>query len=113
MVRTVLLLLPALLCACTLPQKRAGFQSVDPSERTLAIAQAARDKDPATVPELIEELDSADPAVRMMAIGALRRITGETMGYDHAAPRAERNLAIERWIAWHADQQPAAAQADP
>ena len=49
---------------------------------------------------LIGALESDDAAERMLAITALERITGETFGYDFAAPRAERTAAIGRWLEW-------------
>jgi hypothetical protein len=36
----------------------------------------------------------------MAAIGALRRITGETLGYRFDAPEIERRAAIDRWKTW-------------
>jgi hypothetical protein len=49
-------------------------------------------------------LDSDDPAARLVAIRALERITGQTLGYDHAGPEHERRLAVERWMEWEARQ---------
>lgn len=87
-----------------MPQLRADFTSLSPAERARAIALAGRteDRSPPTTKELIEELDSADPAIRMLAIGTLRNLwDGQTFGYDYAAPAHERRAAIAEWVAWY------------
>lgn len=76
-----------------------GVASRDPAMRLSAMLDAAARKDEAAVPGIVSRLESQDPGERLVAINALHRITGETLGYDHAAPRAEREKAIERWRA--------------
>jgi hypothetical protein len=93
---------------CSLPQRRAGFDSVDPQERTMAIVEARRSGDQATTRDLIERLESDDPAERMLAIRVLEERTGQTLGYDHAGPEGERHRAVDRWREW-AKGLPAAA----
>jgi 23S rRNA A2030 N6-methylase RlmJ len=44
-------------------------------------------------------LGSDDPAVRLYAIVALEKITGERRGYSPYDPPYEREQAIERWVA--------------
>ncbi len=96
----------AWLCAVTLATAtgcspaplRASFDSPSPTERAYAIERAAREHDLEAVPRIIEQLHSEDPAVRMVAITALERLTGETHGYVHFAPRYKRDEAIDRWI---------------
>ena len=82
---------------CADPESAVGFHEKDPAARLRAIRQAAATRDASAVPSLIGLLQSDDPAERLLAIGALERITGETRGYDHAAPIDERNAAVERW----------------
>ena len=48
-------------------------------------------------------LESSDPASRLVAIRALERLTGETMGYDHAGSVPERGVAVDRWWVWYGD----------
>lgn len=86
--------------ACSLPARQADFRSNDPQERTLAVAQAARDPDGASVPQLIQMLQSSDAAERMLAITTLERITGETLGYEYSAPESARRAGVARWVAW-------------
>jgi len=49
------------------------------------------------IPQLIASLDSDDPAVRLFAIQALERITGERFGYVPYAPPHKRRAAVDRW----------------
>lgn len=62
---------------------------------------AARTGDRSAVPHLIEMLRSDDPAVRMAAIRALERLTGETLNYEHFAPEHERQKSIAAWERWY------------
>lgn len=84
-------------CASALP---TGFDEEAPDGRIQAIVQAARAGDRSAIPDLIAQLDADDPAVRLFAIRALEQLTGETLGYEHAAPPPEREAAIERWVQW-------------
>lgn len=92
-----------LLAGCSAPARRATFDSDDPSERSAALVRAAATDDTSSIGAVIEMLDSGDPVVRMLAGRALLRMTGETMGYDYAAPSAERALAVARWREWYAE----------
>lgn len=74
-----------------------GFESDNPAARLYAIQQAAAARDRAAVPQLVEELDSDDPAVRVWAIHALESITGERLGYNPYASPEARRPAIEAW----------------
>ena len=76
-----------------------GFDARQPAGRLTAIGHAVRadDRSPGTLRRLVEQLDSDDAAVRLAAIGALERLTGETHGYRYDDPRPTRNVAIDRW----------------
>lgn len=84
---------------CAWPEP--GFDSADPGALIPAIVEAAERKDERAVPRLIECLDHPDPAVRFAAIKALERITGQTLGYDYAAPEQERREQVEAWVRWY------------
>jgi HEAT repeat protein len=93
-----LLCLVAILPAgCLDPVTRSDIQSADAGKRILAIKAAGEARDRSAVPLLVDRLDDEDDAVRLFAILALERITGTRMGYDFAAPTAQRVAAIERW----------------
>lgn len=82
-----------------IPSEKADFDAAGPSRRLEAIVLASgSDADPRSLPRLVEQLDSQDPAARMLAIRALEKRTGTTLGYNHTDPGWQRQEAIERWI---------------
>lgn len=97
-----MILVPVLLGAagCSLPGQQPDYDSIDPAERTLAALETARDRDRNDIPELIEQLSSSDPAVRMIAARTLFDLTGETRGYYFADPEPKRRAAADAWAAW-------------
>ncbi len=98
--RAIALAMSLSLTACALPPRDTGFQSRDPAARLDALRDAVARNDRAAVPHLISMLDSEDPALRMFAQHGLRRLTGETLGYDYASPPAARRTAADAWAAW-------------
>lgn len=75
-----------------------GFDSDDPASKLYAIKRAGQNRDDSAVEHLVEQLDSDDPAVRMMTIIALERITGTRLGYNPYASIVNRQLAIDAWV---------------
>lgn len=100
------------LAGCTAPARHPGFDSPDPVDRTLAAQRAVETNDQTAIPHLITMLASSDPAVRMVAQRSLERLTGQSLGYDHAASELQRQAAIDRWVAWYESEAgPSAAGA--
>jgi len=93
-----LTLAAALLAGCTVSPPQPDFHSPVPAEKIAAIRQAARTGDTAAIRDLVTQLASADPVVRLMAIRALDDLTGQTHGYRYDDPPAERRAAIDRWV---------------
>jgi hypothetical protein len=91
-----------ILAAC-IPKDRAGFDAVGPARRLDAVVLAADQTDPDSLRGLIQTLDSDDPAARLLAIRALQKRTGQTLGYRYTDPPWRRAEAIQRWIAWERD----------
>jgi len=92
------IILPLLILAACAPSATTGdFDSPNPASRLYAIEQAARSGDRSAIGNLVESLDSDDPAVRLLAIATLQRLTGQTYGYRHYDPVLERREAIARW----------------
>jgi HEAT repeat protein len=91
--------LPALLVGCRAEPVRPDLTAVDAESRIAGIVAAAESDDPADLPLLVEALDDDDAAVRLFAIEALERRTGQTHGYSPYAPPAERAEAVDRWRA--------------
>lgn len=89
---------------CGGPAFEAGFRSVDPQERTAALLESVRTDDGESIPDLIIMLESGDPAQRMLAADALRRLTGEDLGYRHYDPPAARAIAADAWRRWWTDR---------
>lgn len=85
---------------CAPDALHAGFDGPDPASRLHAAREAATGTDASDLPELVALLDDDDPVVRWVAIGALRKRTGEDFGYDHTASRADRRGAIANWEAY-------------
>lgn len=96
----------AFLAGCSRPTP-TGFDSAAPEGRLNAIVDAAARRDRSAIPDLIRQLASDDAAVRMIAIRALERITGQTLGYHHAEPPWKRDDAIDRWVQWSRQEEPA------
>jgi hypothetical protein len=86
-------------CAPTTPGA-ASFHGPDPASRMAALTEAAQRGDRLAVPQIVEMLDDADPAVRLLAGGTLQKLTGLTHGYDASAPRYQRLEAQARWRQW-------------
>ncbi|MCE9590534.1 MAG: HEAT repeat domain-containing protein [Planctomycetes bacterium] len=95
----LILILASFLHGCGPKASEGDFDSDNPAAKLYAIRHAGESGDVSKVPRLVEELDHDDPAVRMMAINALDRLTGERMGYNPYDPPQERRAAIEKWTA--------------
>ena len=94
----------ALLLSGCVPRDQVGFDAVGPAHRLDAIVLASDASDPGSLRGLIQQLDSDDAAARLLAIRALEKRTGQTLGYRHDDPPWLRAEAVERWSAW-ADAQ--------
>jgi hypothetical protein len=91
-----------LLWGCASPP--GGLDSPVPVEQLDAIAKVAREKDRQAIPKLIGLLNSDDPVVRLSAIRTLESLTGQTLGYDHAAPEYRRRQMVQAWADWYNQQ---------
>ncbi len=117
----VSLLKPVLLLAvtgllmggCSVQGEEPSLTASDPQAQNSWIAHAVEARDMSAAPGLIELLDSSDPAERLVAIGALRSITGENHGYRIADPPTVRAAAADRWEAWWIERIEKADQSQP
>ncbi len=87
------------LTGCYSPSQ--GFDSPEPSQRLRAVLKAAKDKDQSAIPRMIRFLNSDDPALRLASIRTLESLTGQTLGYDYAAPEWQRREMIKPWVEWN------------
>jgi hypothetical protein len=76
---------------------RAAINSDDVNERILAVRQAAEQRDKSAVPLLVDRLEDEDEAVRLFAILALDKLTGQRFGYDYGQPANRRAKSVELW----------------
>jgi len=67
-----------------------------PGARIDASVRAASEQDAEAIPDLIELLDSQDPATRLIASNAIQWIIGKPIDYDHGAPLPDRLAAVDR-----------------
>lgn len=82
------------------PSLYLRMQHENPAVRIRAIHQAGMGRDDRAVPYLVDRLTDSERDVRFYAILALKKITGQTMGYQHYAPAADREQAEGRWRQW-------------
>ena len=100
-VRGMLAALSIWACAACAPSAtEGGFKNPAPGAQVYAIESAVREERKQQIPEIVECLRSDDDLVRMMAIGALERMTGQTLGYDFTDPLPLRLEGYRRWREW-------------
>lgn len=87
-------------CGCTTPRPEKDVRNPDPSGKIPAYKEAVRARDRSAVGQMVKDLDSDDPAVRLFALVGLRRLTGETFGYQYFDDEPQRRPAVKRWEAW-------------
>jgi len=89
--------------ACSADRRRPDLDSAAPGDKLYAIqklglrAESGRRASRRELQQIIEQLESDDPAVRMMAAMALEKHTGQRRGYDPYAGLAERQAAVDGW----------------
>lgn len=98
--RAFLAAIPALVLASCRASVTEDFNSPEPAARNAAIVRAASTRDERAIPDLVRMLDSDDAATRLLAIGALERLTGQTLGYDPCDGEPRRRQAVQAWQAW-------------
>jgi hypothetical protein len=86
------------------PPPVKSLDNPDPSGKIPAIKAAADRHDRRAVPDLIQDLDDDDPAVRFYAALGLERITGDNFGYHYYDDVDQRQPAIRRWQKWWEEQ---------
>lgn len=98
---------------CVHPQGPKVVTDPDPSVKIPATAKAVRNHDLSAVPQLIKDLQSDDPAVRLYAAHGLEQLTGQDLGYRYYAADDDRLAAVARWQQWYDQQSQQPTQQDP
>ena len=77
-----------------------SVDNADPAVKIRAMKRLVREHDVNAARKLVAELDSDDPAVRLYAIEALERLTGERFEYQYYFDEEQRKPSVERWQQW-------------
>jgi hypothetical protein len=101
------------LSGCSAPRPAIEVTNPDPSGKIPAMKKAVREHDLTAVRQLVKDLDSDDPAVRMFAIHALHELSGQRYDYDYFADEVQRQPALKRWQEWLAHQEGKSPSARP
>jgi hypothetical protein len=83
---------------CTAP--RAELYGPNDASRLIPGIKKFNSQDRKEAASLVRDLDSEDPAVRLFAIHALQRMTGDRLGYLYYAEDEDRRPAVQRWKDW-------------
>jgi hypothetical protein len=91
---------PLLLGLGCAPSNEPPMSSRDPYVKIPAMKRATESRDSAAMKQLVADLDHDDPAVRLYAIQALDRMTGQRLGYNYSDEPETRKASIKRWQQW-------------
>jgi HEAT repeat protein len=80
-----------------------SLQSNSAATAVPAIKAAANQNDRSAIPRLIQDLDDHDSAIRFAAISALKRMTGQDLGYKYYQAEWDRRPAVQHWRQWLKD----------
>ena len=84
-----------------------------PRERRRDQDHTRRIPDRSALPQLVDSLNDDDPAVRLFAIAALEKFTGDRFGYEYYLDEDQRKPAIARWREWLKQQEQSPQQPQP
>lgn len=99
--------------ACRGKQPIPNVAAPEIEARIPGIKRAGETHDRSALPQLVDSLDDEDPAVRLFAIGALEKFTGNRFGYEYYLDEDQRKPAIARWREWLKQQEGQAQQPQP
>ncbi|MBI5369562.1 MAG: HEAT repeat domain-containing protein [Planctomycetes bacterium] len=79
------------------PDWRVNLTHNDPDVRIQAIGIALEEGSKEALPLLVDRLEDEDAAARMFAYHALRKLSGEDLGFHPYAGDAQRADEVRRW----------------
>lgn len=95
------------------PIEPLSVKNPDPTIKIPAIKEAVRRDKTSAVPQMVHDLNSDDPAVRLFSIYGLRKLTGEDFGYRFYLDEDERKPALAKWREWLEKSDSAATRPTP
>lgn len=98
----IMVLLGCLVGGCFSPDPKS-LASDSAADAVPAIKAAADHDDRSAIPRLVQDLGDHDPAIRFAAISALKRMTGQDLGFCYYGDEWDRSQAIGRWQKWLKD----------
>ena len=99
----LILALSSLACRGTRPKPDVAAREID--ARIPGMKRAGETHDRAALPGLVDSLNDDDPAVRLFAIAALEKFSGDRFGYEYYLDEEQRKPSIARWREWLKQQQ--------
>jgi hypothetical protein len=109
----LILILACCSLACRGKTPTPNVAAKDIEARILGIKQAGETRDRAALPGLVASLDDEDPAVRLFAIAALEKFTGDRFGYEYYLDEEQRKPALAHWRDWLKQQEQPLQQPQP
>jgi hypothetical protein len=97
MQRIVWLICCFALAGCSGYPGPVSIENEDPAVKIPAMRRAAVARDSSKIASLVRELASDDPAIRLVAIESLEKITGQTHGYQWWNDARDNKAPITRW----------------
>jgi hypothetical protein len=101
----------SLACRGKLPPPNPAAENIE--ARIPGIKRAGETHDRSALPQLVDSLNDEDPAVRLFAIAALEKFTGDRFGYEYYLDEDQRKPAIARWREWLKQQEQSPQQPQP
>jgi HEAT repeat protein len=98
----IMILAVGLVGGCFSPDPKSLGSDSAPSAIP-AIKDAADHNDRKAIPRLVQDLDDHDSAIRFAAISALKRMTGQDLGFRYYDGEWDRRSAVQRWRQWLKD----------
>jgi hypothetical protein len=103
--------LSSLACRGKLPTPNVAAPEVE--AKIPGIKRAGEAHDRSALPALVDSLGDDDPAVRLFAIAALEKFTGDRFGYEYYFDEEQRKPSLARWREWLKQQQQQEEQPSP
>jgi hypothetical protein len=101
----MLVALGLLVGGCAAPRPRAAVTDSDVSAKIRGMKKGVRQNDRSILQQLVADLDSDDPAIRLYSIQSLQRLTNQDLGYRYYDDQLARQPALQRWRDWLEEQK--------